>query len=879
LIVFVAGLSFFLEYSSFKRDSVRIKEVMIQKKKYELKNLVKSSINSIEILREDLDLKLKKDLKDNIKLAYDVACNIYKTNKDSKSSDEIKEMIKQALRPVVFFNGRGYYFIVSTDGVDVLNPPNPESEGTSIINRKDSKGNFPMQDIKSLLETKNEGYVSYYWTQPKDSKLPYLKTAFVKKLPFYNLVIGSGDYISFLDKELKDRALRILRNIRYDEGGYIFVNSFDGTVINTFSSVFSNGDNIKDHIDRKGHAIFKDQYRESMMKDGGFFSYNWFDTRVSDYRDKIGYVKSIPEWEWIVGGFVDETLVDQVIKASEDSLYSDYKRRLIYVSLVVFFAMLIAFLLSRYLRLQIDNIFEHFIAELEDAVSKRRLINIDSLRVREFQILGESTNRFLKKQQEVFNKLENSEQKFRLLIKNLPVMILGVDSEQKVTVFNKAAQKFFGRRSSAMMGKVFSLNEFFEDDVTERIREKIRNNKNQFTVESYCTKEGAVFSHVWSMFEIAEGEMMYVGYDITQRIAKETIINNQKLLLETLIDTMPIPIFYKRLDGVYEGCNKAYAEFLDVSKSDIIGHKVEQLFSEDEKRLLMEKDAELIENKGVQIYETVFKEKSGINRYGRMFKALYHDNSGEEIGILGIAFDVTESVNYSHKLEESNSTKDRFFSIIAHDLKNPFNSVLGILEILREDYDDLDDDTRKEYLTVLGGTSNRLYRLLTNLLDWSRAQTNSIQFSPVRLNMSELVEETLHVLVVQAKNKGLNLIFDFEKDVVFTVDENMMSSVVRNLVNNAIKFTPKGGEVRVIMNKTEEGLDITVQDTGVGMTQEVLNKLFKIEEKHSTVGTNNEVGTGLGLILCKEFVEKHKGTLVVSSVEEKGSEFFISIPN
>lgn len=878
LVIFVALLSFMLEYNRFKKDSTNLKEIMLEAKKTEIKNLVQASIHSIDVLRQDLNLKMRKELKLQVHLANDIACNIYRKNKEKKSRQEIEQMIKHALRPVHFFNGRGYLFMTSMSGTEFLYPPDSSLEGKNMFLLKDVNGGSPMMDIMTLLKNADKGFVSYYWSLPKKKSYSFLKTAYIQKLPFYDLFIGTGDYIDILEDELKERALAILKKVSYDDGEYLFINEYNGTILNTVSSEYKIGDNLKNNIDERGRDIFKDQFREATKLDGGFFNFTWSSSNFKEYQEKIAYVKVIPEWEWIIGGSIDQTHIEKLISLNKVNLYDDYKRHLLYVSLIVLFAISIALFMSKFLKLKIDLVFNSFLEELEEAVNTKQPININALKIEEFRLLGESTNVFLKRQREVFKKLEQSEQKFRMLIKNVPVMILGLDNDQKVTIYNRAVQKFTGRRSNSVMGKYFTIDDFFETEDSKKIREKMINSKKQFTIKSYTTKTGVEFSHVWSHFELASGERMYVGYDITEQIKREKVINNQKLLLEKLIDTMPLPIFYKRIDGVYEGCNKAYADFLNMPVENIIGKKLEDLYPEETRNRLIAKDAELLKNGGVQVYQTTFKDIKESTRFGKMYKALYTDHTGKNIGMLGIALDVTESVNYARDLEDINNTKDRFFSIIAHDLKNPFNSLLGILEILREDYDVLDDLTRKDFLSTLDRTSNRLFRLLSNLLEWSRTQTGSIQYNPVYLNISELVYDTLNVLVVQAEKKGVTLTFDFDKDIFSSVDENMMSSVIRNLVNNAIKFTPEGGDVRFVMDANKELLHIKIQDTGVGMSQEVINKLFKIEETHSTVGTNNELGTGLGLILCKEFIDKHNGSLLVSSVLEKGSEFLITIP-
>lgn len=227
----------------------------------------------------------------------------------------------------------------------------------------------------------------------------------------------------------------------------------------------------------------------------------------------------------------------------------------------------------------------------------------------------------------------------------------------------------------------------------------------------------------------------------------------------------------------------------------------------------------------------------------------------------------------------SNKSKDRFFSIIAHDLKNPFNSLLGILEILQEEYDELDDPSRKEYLNVLHNSSNKLFNLLNELLQWANVQINNIDIQPIRINLYEIVKEQKDILSEQANNKSIKLINSIPEDSIVVADKNMASTIVRNLLSNAIKYTHNNGEIKTYIKKTDTHTYISVEDNGEGIDEKLIDKLFKIDEKISTNGTNEETGTGLGLILCKEFVEKNKGEISVISKKGEGSTFTFSLPN
>ncbi len=231
----------------------------------------------------------------------------------------------------------------------------------------------------------------------------------------------------------------------------------------------------------------------------------------------------------------------------------------------------------------------------------------------------------------------------------------------------------------------------------------------------------------------------------------------------------------------------------------------------------------------------------------------------------------------NQNLRTLNLTKDKFFSIIAHDLKNPFNAVLGFSELLSIKYDNINDLKRKQYIDVIFDSVTKIYRLLENLLQWARSQTGNISYLPVEFLFNDLVDANLELSANQIKEKNLKI----EKDVPFNLkiraDRNMINTVVRNLLTNAIKFT-ENGVIKIKVYKSDDSYIFNITDTGRGIPASKLESIFEIGSSKSTEGTKGESGSGLGLIICKEFIEKNGGSISVSSTVGKGSSFSVTLP-
>ncbi len=225
-----------------------------------------------------------------------------------------------------------------------------------------------------------------------------------------------------------------------------------------------------------------------------------------------------------------------------------------------------------------------------------------------------------------------------------------------------------------------------------------------------------------------------------------------------------------------------------------------------------------------------------------------------------------------------NATKDKFFSIVAHDLRNPFSVLLSISDLLLNNYDTFDDDTRLELLTMQSDTTKQAFSLLQNLLEWSKTQRGTLAFNPVRTNLNGIITECVNLNKGASIHKEIQLVQLQADDFWVSADINMLQTIIRNLIGNAIKFTYPGGKIEISTKDQGAFVEISVSDNGTGISPENLSRLFKVEGDVKTQGTSREAGSGLGLILCKEFVVMHGGEIRVESEVGKGSVFRFTIP-
>ncbi|MBU2491565.1 MAG: HAMP domain-containing histidine kinase [Bacteroidetes bacterium] len=252
---------------------------------------------------------------------------------------------------------------------------------------------------------------------------------------------------------------------------------------------------------------------------------------------------------------------------------------------------------------------------------------------------------------------------------------------------------------------------------------------------------------------------------------------------------------------------------------------------------------------------------------------IFPEKSDEEFS--AVYSKLKESEN---KLKNLNQNKDKFFSIIAHDLRSPFTALLGFSEYLAKYAKECTHDEIEDYSLQMHKSAKSLFALLENLLQWSRLQSGKIEFEKEPLSLEKISKRIFELFNDLAQNKDIKIINKIDNTITINTDANILEAILRNLISNAIKFTKPGGEIQLYSTIYKNHIEFIVKDNGIGMSEEEVEKLFRIDVQHSTLGTNKEKGTGLGLVICKEFIEKGLGTIKVTSKLGKGSEFRFTLP-
>ncbi len=375
--------------------------------------------------------------------------------------------------------------------------------------------------------------------------------------------------------------------------------------------------------------------------------------------------------------------------------------------------------------------------------------------------------------------------------------------------------------------------------------------------------------------------------DITDRKNYEQALIKSEEKFRNIFESSGIGMSILSPDGQFTKVNSTFCDMMGYKEDEIVGINFRSITHPGDLDKSLELVKELLKNSSL---ENVSVEKRYLNKKGDTIWALttismIRDAKDKPLFFIAQVQDITKRkkyeeqlIKYTEDLKLLNAAKDKFFSIISHDLRSPFNSLLGLTEYISHSYDEMTPTEIRSSVSNVYNASKQVYNLILNLLEWSMIQSGRLNVNKSVINLSELGNEIMSLYQESANYKQLELINEMKQEILVYADKYMIDTIVRNFVSNSIKFTKPGGKITIKGIINGDNAEVSVTDTGIGISPEEQKNLFRIDEQTRRDGTANEKGTGLGLILCKEFIEKNNGVLWVESEEGKGSRFSFTVP-
>jgi PAS domain S-box-containing protein len=497
--------------------------------------------------------------------------------------------------------------------------------------------------------------------------------------------------------------------------------------------------------------------------------------------------------------------------------------------------------------------------------------------------------------------LREREENLSITLHSIGDGVISTDKDGLIVRMNPVAEHLCGWNFAEAKGKALTdvfniINAYTRETIADPVKNVIESGQviglANHTV--LVSKDGLEYHISDSAAPIKNSDgsicgVVLVFSDITEKYKTEKILMESEERYKSLFYLAQEGIILISLDGKLVEINESFAKMHGYNIDEMLNMDIKEIDTPETAKMNPERILQILEGNHLR-FESEHFHKDGhiimfevsaglIYQGGKSFiLSFHHDISDRKLAEAEIQMQNVE-------LAEINESKDKFFSIIAHDLKTPFTGFLGLTKMMSENIHDFTLQELHEISIHLQKSASNLFQLLENLLEWSRMQRGITGFNPEICKLSLIIKQVLDIHTEASQQKLIELVSNIEEDITVKADVSMLNSVLRNLISNAIKFTPRGGRIEI--GATSDGLHlqggvhlgtvIYVKDTGIGMNEKMISNLFRIDYDVSRHGTENESSTGLGLLLCKEFIEKHGGRIWVESEDGKGSTFFFSL--
>lgn len=527
-MAFIGAMSVFLlgilwvssEWSRFENEEDMLHIAYIDDQKQLLKREVDRALNFVDYMQSQTEIRLRKSIKERVYEAYAIADNLYTKHKDTKNIDEIKQIIKEALRPIRFNNGRGYFFAFTLNGVETLFAAKPEMEGKNMMKVTGGAGELVVPEMIAIIKEKEEGFYTYTWSKPEQAGY-FSKMAFVKLYKPIGWVIGTGEYVDDVEKDIQKECIKWISSIKFRNDGYLFAGQWDGVGL----SGPATGKNMYDVEDKNGVKIVQELIAAA-KEGGGYIQYVLPKFNDKKHAPKLSYSAGVPEWQWYIGSgvYLDEIERELALKHSqlEKRIRENIQNAFLIIVLILIIIGLVVKYLSQRIKSNMVLLKQFFSHAATDAIKiDRGLLNFS-----EFDQLAKSANQMVENQRKTEDSLRNSEKRLKVILSANPDPVVVYDAEGYLQYLNPAFTRVFGWSLDEVKGQRIPFVPDDQKEVTaSKINEILKYGKTSKLTTKRLTKDGDVVDVIFSGAIIQEFEEKPKGL-----VVNLTDITNQKRL-------------------------------------------------------------------------------------------------------------------------------------------------------------------------------------------------------------------------------------------------------------------------------------------------------------------------------------------------------------
>ncbi len=885
-LVFIYG-----EYYTFRSESKALRSMYIQSNKLMLKTQVASVAEYINTMRNKSEADMHKILRQRVDNAYETAMNIYRRNIVIRTRPEIVNMIKDALSPIRFDNGRGYYFAVSMDGVQQLNPLKPVLEGQKIIDFKDANGNFIIHDEIKVIKEAKQGFINSFGIIPgEDTSEMRRELSFIRYFKPLDWYIGTSIYLSCFEEQVKNEVVNRIVNLRFGKEGYFFGLTYKGDFLFTDGKIKKGSDNTEALKDADEKKIIEGMREIVHKHEEGFIRYSWNKLKAADPSPKMSFVKGLPNWKWIIGAGVYLDSVDKMILEKKAALQKKLKYSFIRGIFILLLLSCLIYWWSKRLADQISESVDTCLSCLMQASSNSMQVDLKDIKFKEFREIAVEINNILEQRQQAETKLMESEEKYRSIFENAVEGFFQRTPDGSFININNAFASIVGYSSpEELISTVNDLTTqlYVNPDDRHRYEKLIRENGYIKNFELQAKHKNG--SHVWvsstaNVVYDKNGEIIrYEGsiVDITERKKAEA---DHKRLLAAIENAFEIIVITDTAGSIFY-VNPSFEKITGYTKKEVVGKNPNILKSGKQDRKFYFKLWQTITSGSVWHGRLVNRKKNGTLYTEEASISPVFDESGEIVNFVAVKRDITDEIMMEKKMQQSQKMESIgvLAGGIAHDFNNILFPIMGYTEMMMQEISG--DNPWSEDLHAIYKSCLRAMDLVKQILTFARqdkSEMKLMKMQPIIKEALKLIRATIPATINIKQNIS-------PKCGPIKADPTQIHQIIMNLTTNAFHaMEDTGGDMEILLeemhldhdyalnHKMESGeyACLTVSDTGTGIDKEIIKNIF---DPFFTTKDKGK-GTGMGLSVVHGIVTNAGGSINVYSEPGTGTTFNVYLP-
>ncbi|MCK5684966.1 cache domain-containing protein [bacterium] len=875
-------------HKDFNSQAELIRNNYVSQQQQIIKREVDRIVERIQYVKAKSEDITKAKVKSRVYEADAIARHIYEQNQNTKSILEIKQMILTALRPILFEQGNGYYFISRHDGVAQLLPNNPELEGLKLLDLQDTQGQYIIKDMIQIIKQSGEGFYQYYWGKPEKPGHSFKKISFIKEFKPCNWVIGAGLYVDDIEVGIKKELLLNISTIRFGKEGYLFVNNLNGDALVSNGKLIQGTKKLWEVFNKNPEKIkelFKKEYNAAIKLKGDFIYYSLSKLTSPDKETaKVSFISGVPGMDWIIGAGVYIDDVETNIDVIYTKRHKQIKKKVLVSSLIILGIGAFFLYVASWLTRKLQNDFNQFYSFFNKAASSDEKIDLSLINFNELELMAKHANKMVEDKFHAQQNLIDEKERLAITIHSIGDGVITTDTSGKVELINKVAQQLTGWKADKAHGKalrdIFNIINAKTLEKVENPAEQVLINKKTVILANHTilkSKDGSEYQIADSAAPIKDTNGKITGVvlvfrDVTKEQRMRENLKQSEAKSLAILNAIPDLIFILNRDSIFLDYHVSNPDDMFMRPEEFIGKELQDVLPDSVSVPLMTVFKHALSTNQIQRYEYSLQINDQTKHF--IIRILPY---GED-QVLSIISNITES----KRIEKDLLQIERIKSIgtlaggIAHDFNNVLTGIYGNISIAKKTI--AKDHPAYKFLEKLGTSMSRATSLTNKLLTFAKGG------SPVTKNIciGSLLKE-----VISFDLSGCNIkpVFNQAENLwLADVDKGQIQQVFSNLAINARQAMPYGGHLYVDINNIDmtieplhglqpnKYLEIVIRDEGYGINSKNLNRIF------DPYFTTKEDGSGLGLAISYSIINKHKGFITLDTKVGVGTTFMIYLP-